>query len=514
MNHSKTFPRVILEIPYHIIFISILPLVILISKNISEIELNTAFRALFVSFGIGLLIYIIVRFLINEKYRERLAIILSLSIISFLSYGHFYDTLRLYLPLVRHRILLPVIVILTICMAFLLWRKFTQSAISEINRAINIISFVLLLFNITVIVSFFIREKTINQSNNFQHQQAVSSQTRPDIYYIVLDSYTRGDILKSYFDFDNSKFLNELQNMGFYVANCAESNYNFTLGSISTTLNMDYLSSFDIPAPADHQNTQPYINHLQDNLVMKSLQEKGYQIVSFENEFPWLEWKNADIYIRPPAENVLTNNLHPFELLYIQGTMLRYFADFDTSTDIVSNKMTKYNLAKFQLEQLGKINNKPSPKFVLIDLEVSHGPFVFNSDGTLNKDSGKKASYNPSNLAEFKRGYIQSIEFLNKEMVNIVHNILIGSDTPPVIILQADHGFRSGDSFNKIFSAYYLPGGEQLLYPTISPVNNFRLINSLVFKENTPLLPDRFYQKIQDDFYKFNEVFESNPVCK
>ncbi len=50
------------------------------------------------------------------------------------------------------------------------------------------------------------------------------------------------------------------------------------------------------------------------------------------------------------------------------------------------------------------------------------------------------------------------------------------SDTPPIIIIQGDHGFWSGVNL-PILNAYHLPGeAAELLYPTISPINTFRLI--------------------------------------
>ena len=41
---------------------------------------------------------------------------------------------------------------------------------------------------------------------------------RPDIYYIILDGYARSDVMKSFFDFDNTPFLQRLERAGFYVA--------------------------------------------------------------------------------------------------------------------------------------------------------------------------------------------------------------------------------------------------------------------------------------------------------
>ena len=37
----------------------------------------------------------------------------------------------------------------------------------------------------------------------------------PDIYYIILDTYTRSDVLRDYWHTDNSDFINFLQRNGF-----------------------------------------------------------------------------------------------------------------------------------------------------------------------------------------------------------------------------------------------------------------------------------------------------------
>ena len=46
----------------------------------------------------------------------------------------------------------------------------------------------------------------------------------------------------------------------------------------------------------------------------------------------------------------------------------------------------------------------------------------------------------------------------------------------------------------RILNAYYLPdGGEEVLYPSISPVNTFRLILNYYFGTSYPLLDDTAY---------------------
>jgi hypothetical protein len=74
-----------------------------------------------------------------------------------------------------------------------------------------------------------------------------------------------------------------------------------------------------------------------------------------------------------------------------------------------------------------------------------------------------------------------------------------------VIIIQGDHGpggHLDWDSLENsclwertsILNAYYLLGSEASgLYPSISPVNSFRVVLNAYFGADMPLLPDRTY---------------------
>ena len=68
-----------------------------------------------------------------------------------------------------------------------------------------------------------------------------SQADKPDVYYIILDTYARADRIETELGFDNSGFITELEEMGFYVADCSRSNYNNTHNSIVSSLNMSYL---------------------------------------------------------------------------------------------------------------------------------------------------------------------------------------------------------------------------------------------------------------------------------
>ena len=47
----------------------------------------------------------------------------------------------------------------------------------------------------------------------------------PDVYYVILDGYTRGDVLGEVYRFDNEPFLSALEERGFVVARESYSNY-------------------------------------------------------------------------------------------------------------------------------------------------------------------------------------------------------------------------------------------------------------------------------------------------
>lgn len=62
-----------------------------------------------------------------------------------------------------------------------------------------------------------------------------------------------------------------------------------------------------------------------------------------------------------------------------------------------------------------------------------------------------------------------------------------------------------------ILNAYYLPNVDKdalnsSLYPSITPVNSFRLVFNLYFDADYELLPDKSYAPYKDYNYKFFEV--------
>jgi hypothetical protein len=514
MKLNTSSPKIQSE-PFHIILFTLLPALILVTNNVSEVDLRSTIRLFTLSAIAGLFFFLIL--FIFVKPRSRAALIVSFLILVFCSYGHVYNALRdnfpQFLMLIRHRFLYPLAIIIAAAVIYLLIKKIPSKSLSGINSALNLIALVMVVYNIAMITIFQVQQST-KYSTVYSGQDSKNSKPLPDIYFIVLDSYARADVLKSYFGYDNSEFIEELQNLGFYVPTCNQSNYNFTVASVSTTLNLDYLDHFNLPIPADLNNTISYINHYKNSIVKERLQAAGYKIISSESEYPWLEWKDADVVFRLPSQNGFSEKMQPFELLYLQGTGLRFYVDNDPKADIVSNKETKYELGNYQLEQLKTITQKvASPKFLFINLQVTHPPYVYNADGSLNSETGFTDNLKFVDYPQFKSDYVNSVKFINDQMIPIVKTILANSKVKPIIIIQGDHGFRAPEYTNMNFESFYIPDGEKYLYPTISPVNTFRVVENVVFNNPLPMLPDLHYRRNGKDYYHFTQFTETMPGC-
>ena len=107
---------------------------------------------------------------------------------------------------------------------------------------------------------------------------------------------------------------------------------------------------------------------------------------------------------------------------------------------------------------------------------------------------------------------------IDSQIQPVIEGILAKSKTPPVIIIQADHGpgayliWESPEQSNlqerfSILNAYYLPdGGEAALYPSITPVNSFRVVLNQLFNAGLELLPDKNYFTTWKHPYEFIDV--------
>jgi hypothetical protein len=99
-----------------------------------------------------------------------------------------------------------------------------------------------------------------------------------------------------------------------------------------------------------------------------------------------------------------------------------------------------------------------------------------------------------------------------------VDAILAKPGTPPVILIQGDHGSRLGmkmnsyagtdleESTSNLMAFHVPPSVRKELYPSITPVNSFRILLTAMFGADLKKLPDFTWYSPYDRPYEFTDV--------
>ena len=486
---------------FHPFLMAIYPVLALLAYNIHEVNVSVIVRPLLFSLVLALALLGIFRLV--YKNWQRAALAASLILILFFSYGHLYNSLKATpvfgMQLGRYRLLVPLYLVLM--GVGLWWLSGRNRSLSQPTFILNILAAFLLIFPFVQIGGYSVQQGASQkdlQSNPKDSAQLVKEavQNEPDIYYIILDSYTRADVLQKDFGYDNSPFIDSLRKMGFYVADCSLTNYPATEVSLSSSLSMDYLQDIAQNLPAGTNLGTAIFSLLKHGQVRSKLESIGYKTVAFATGYDWIEWKDASLYLEPEFNLLSFREMRPFEAMFIKSTAARAAFDIQqlfpqgpAEIDTISYQ-DHIKREFFLLNQLEIMPTIPGPKFVYAHILIPHGPFVFGADGKALADPSK---YENADLKTWKQGYTDEVQFINGHLLSILPGLIANSKVPPIIIIQGDHGSKV-DRF-PILNAYYLPGaGKEKLYSTISPVNSFRLVFDTYFGAHYSLLKDVPYE--------------------
>jgi len=152
----------------------------------------------------------------------------------FFSYGDVYNAIKgkLFFGVeIGYLKLLVIYLILLAAGLFLLLRIKKVSTITI--EFLNVLFFILVLVNGVGIAGKQLAVPVDTNKGLAGSQIDDSEKAYPDIYYIIPDAYAREDFLREEYHYDNSDFIRELEARGFYIAECANSNYDGTITSVA-----------------------------------------------------------------------------------------------------------------------------------------------------------------------------------------------------------------------------------------------------------------------------------------
>jgi hypothetical protein len=501
--------RKVFNSPWYFMAFAVYPVLALLSYNISQVRYTAGIRPLTISVVVAALLCLLFRLFYRDWHRAAFAS--TAVLVLFFTYGHVFDLFQK-----KWKLPFPAwlgVLWLVLMILALVWAGRRRARFQNAALTLNIISLGLTLWTAAQVVNQ--SHLPVTQTNGpaapkapVQALHISAGQTPPDIYYFILDSYARSDLLKNKFKYDNSAFISNLEQMGFYVAECSQSNYPRTDISLGSSLNMEYLQNLNDKFTPKNMDRAQLWDSILESTVSYELAEAGYKTVAFASGFAFTEMTAADLYLSP---SLVWSTVSEFETLLIRTTPIRHLEAlglFDLG-QIDGQRYRDRTLLVF--DSLDRLARMPGPKFVFIHLIQPHPLFVFGPDGSFTNPAlfmDENGIYSQEN---YYRGYRNQVEYISTQLEKAATTLLADSPTPPILILQGDHGpwLQTGSNQFKILNAYYLPGHNDLLYPDISPVNTFRLIFDTYLGADYPLLEDISYASPIPYVFDFSIV--SNP---
>jgi hypothetical protein len=503
-------------LPIHPLLVAAYPVVFLFAANAAEqVGLDPLWRPLAMAVG-GALVALVVLFVIVRDW-SRAALLTTVLVIGFFGYGHAWNAASGVLD--SQWWLIGAWVLVVGIGLFAAWHA--NRFMAPLTRGLNLIAALALLLNGWSVAGTMVAFGAVHVPDDSVSTVRLAPADRsdlPDVYYIILDRYPGETALRETYGFDNSPFLDALEERGFDVAHHAHANYIKTPLSLSSSLNLGFLDAERFKAEATSgEDREPVQRTLRDHLaVVTALKQLGYRYIHISN---W--WT-------PTATNVDADRVFhyagqdEFSTVLAQTTLLRAFTEPDAAPTDPWDWSVLRQHTLYELNTLDQVPELPGPKFVFAHILMPHPPWVIDADGS------------PLDRAEVaalgdQESMLRYLEYGNGRMLDAIDRILAGSGDDAVIMLQADEGpfpreyqadewgFRWREATDKqleekfgILFAMRVPGADldaAGFSDDITPVNTFRVIFNARFGTDFPMLPNRVWAHTDlSHFYDFFEI--------
>lgn len=523
MNSDSTGSKTdrILSFVFPLTF-SLYPVLNLLAANFQEIGTSETFRSFAAVLIFTTAIMLMLSWLLKDQAKASLLTVLML--LFFFSYGHIYQqiegTTLWSLNIGRHRYLLPVFMITFLLVVLPVTRGKTISTTGI--RFISIGALALVILPVANIGYQFVNSQStweggpVDQAIDTMIERVPEPAPKPDIYYIILDGYARADHLETILDYSNQSFIADLEALGFYIAEQSNTNFNWTALSLASSLNMDFIQELDIDLVYGNYPAV-FVDPIRHSRARAILEELGYSTVAFRTNYLPTEIIDAEYYLTTDEGELddLQSQFafNGFETLLIRSSAALLVWDLAgpqarnwVGLRIDYPRLVMRDTILFQFDQLEGVSEIESPKFVFAHIVAPHSPYLFGPDGEYVSADGSFSLADTDSLVHGNRGslYVNQLRYVNKRVIAALTEIISGSESPPIVIIQSDHGpcihvmsCAEGPGLDMkfgILNAYLVPEEcKEHFYAEISPANSFRTIFNCVFDAGLPLLEDRSF---------------------
>jgi hypothetical protein len=319
---------------------------------------------------------------------------------------------------------------------------------------------------------------------------------RPNIVHIVLDGYSRADVLARYYGFDNSGFLDELREMGFAVADRATSPYSQTLQSMTSVFTASDLDGVGGGSTGPELREALWIR-LQHNPVMRTLSRLGYQTAALDIRYDPVRMDQLD---RLMDRHLLSN----FEVIALRKTV---FYPIALKAGLREASVPAETFTKPYERELTE------PYFEYLHLLAPHPPFDVTRDGQVlppengfwsMNDGSHYTKHQPELREAYRRGYVEKLIYTNNGILSLVRRVIGQAKRTTIIIIHGDHGGGQHfdhdsaeqscmqERFAPLLAVFASDGQlQQALPQDINLTNLYRVVFNIYFGTDMPMLPAR-----------------------
>lgn len=478
-------------------------------------------RPLLISLTICAFIWVLASWLTRGVRRG--ALVAGLAIVCFSMFGQVAVALGGTLTLIGGPTGLLILLIYVVVAAVLLIRRHGGAFIGA-TRYLNLVTALLVTYSAFMVArdASLSEGLTLSMAPVRNGAPAANNDTRaPDIFLIILDKYTGSRLLLRNYGFDNQRFEDSLRGRGFLVPSHAKANYIHTSLALAAMLNLNYLDDLPDRFGVNNDKWELVYPLIENHQLAAYLRDQGYSYVFFPSAFaPTRRSRIADAqlpdpsHIRPEFEAVWAWNtpipISHANICRLLGCQVHHFSYTPESAELLDWKFAR----------LPELAGGARPLFAFAHLTLPHEPYVYD------RGCAHREPYWPlddvTDTLAVKDAYVAQIECLNRKLLRLVDELRRRSRTPPVILLQSDHGHgRLGRTApglqatapwqvaerSAIFAAYSLPGVDASdVSDSISPVNVTRLVLRHYFGADLPELANVTYWSAWTRPYRFTRI--------
>ncbi|WP_119419071.1 hypothetical protein [Desertibaculum subflavum] len=275
----------------------------------------------------------------------------------------------------------------------------------------------------------------------------------PHIVHIVLDGYSRADVLQNTYGFDNTPFLTALRARGFRVATEATTPFNqtlFVMGSIFSLGHIVDRDSFRTPAGDTPAYRNKLASVLRTGVLIQLLSRLGYDIQATPAEYAPLQPAGV---VGSDGRRSAFGHLG-FRSAYIFAyDMLNQSAALEPVTryflgpwlDVV--EVNYSYLAQIPIRRFEPATGRPL--FVYQHVLAPHPPFNITPEGRRRplagfpfalSDASAIIRDNDRRRELYRLGYIDKLRYINGAILQQIDEIKAQLRGPLIVILHGDHG--------------------------------------------------------------------------